>query len=138
MTVRFEHTLPHLPVPTLEETADRYLASIKPYHTAQEPQASAEPLKSWTESEAAVREFVQSPLVHKLQERLQQRAEGKESWLSEWWNETAYFGYRGPVVPGTPTTPRRSPRGMLCVLRRPADSVPLFSYRCQLFLQPQG
>ncbi|TKA57749.1 hypothetical protein B0A53_00898 [Rhodotorula sp. CCFEE 5036] len=100
--LRFEHTLPHLPVPTLQETADRYLTSIRPYHTAQEPSAPSDPLESWQNSEAAVKDFVNSPLVHKLQDRLQKRAEseGRESWLSEWWNETAYFGWRGPVVPG--------------------------------------
>ncbi|GAA5896780.1 hypothetical protein JCM6882_005033 [Rhodosporidiobolus microsporus] len=99
-TYRFEASLPHLPVPTLEETAERYLASIKPYHTAQEPGTGAEPLQSWAKSEQAVKEFVESPLVKELQQRLLKRAEEKESWLSEWWNETAYFGWRGPVVPG--------------------------------------
>uniref|UniRef100_A0A0K3CET4 Nucleolar GTP-binding protein 2 n=2 Tax=Rhodotorula toruloides TaxID=5286 RepID=A0A0K3CET4_RHOTO len=97
---RFERTLPSLPVPTLEETAERYLASIRPYHTAQEPSASSEPLESWAKSEQAVKDFVQSPLVNELQQRLQKRAQEKDSWLSEWWNETAYFGWRGPVVPG--------------------------------------
>ncbi|BGP07304.1 GTPase required for pre-60S ribosomal subunit nuclear export and maturation [Rhodotorula toruloides] len=97
---RFERTLPSLPVPTLEETADRYLASIRPYHTAQEPAASSEPLESWAKSEQAVKDFVKSPLVNELQQRLQKRAQEKDSWLSEWWNETAYFGWRGPVVPG--------------------------------------
>ncbi|GAA6039083.1 hypothetical protein JCM8097_005311 [Rhodosporidiobolus ruineniae] len=97
---RFEKTLPHLPVPTLEETAQRYLASIRPYHTPQESTAPSSPLPSWTKSEQAVKEFVDSPLVKELQQRLVKRAEEKESWLSEWWNETAYFGWRGPVVPG--------------------------------------
>ncbi|GJN89602.1 hypothetical protein Rhopal_002589-T1 [Rhodotorula paludigena] len=99
-TYRFERSLPRLPVPTLEETAERYLASIRPYHTAQEPASSADPLPSWAKSEEAVKDFLASPLVKELQQRLLQRAEGKESWLSEWWNETAYFGWRGPVVPG--------------------------------------
>ncbi|BGP39254.1 Carnitine O-acetyltransferase mitochondrial [Rhodotorula kratochvilovae] len=97
---RFERSLPHLPVPTLEETAERYLASIRPYHTPQEAGAPSSPLPSWSKSEQAVQDFVASPLVKELQQRLVQRAEGKESWLSEWWNETAYFGWRGPVVPG--------------------------------------
>lgn len=98
--VRHESSLPHLPVPTLEETAQRYLASIRPYHTPQEPTSSTSPLPTWSASEAAVKEFVSSPLVKELQERLVKRAEGRDSWLSEWWNETAYFGWRGPVVPG--------------------------------------
>jgi len=87
-------------VPTLEETAERYLTSIRPYHTSQEAGAPASPLPSWNKSEQAVKDFVASPLVKELQQRLLKRAEGKESWLSEWWNETAYFGWRGPVVPG--------------------------------------
>ncbi|GAA5916337.1 hypothetical protein JCM8208_005308 [Rhodotorula glutinis] len=97
---RFERSLPHLPVPTLEETAERYLTSIRPYHTSQEAGAPSSPLPSWNKSEQAVKDFVASPLVKELQQRLLKRAEGKESWLSEWWNETAYFGWRGPVVPG--------------------------------------
>ncbi|GAA6022135.1 hypothetical protein JCM10207_000773 [Rhodosporidiobolus poonsookiae] len=97
---RFEKTLPHLPVPTLEETAQRYLTSIKPFHTAQEPGTTPAPLPSWEKSEKAVKDFVESPLVKELQQRLLKRAEEKESWLSEWWNETAYLGWRGPVVPG--------------------------------------
>ncbi|GAA5975135.1 hypothetical protein JCM11641_004362 [Rhodosporidiobolus odoratus] len=98
--LRFESTLPHLPVPTLQETADRYLASIKPFHTSQTPGSPSTPLPSWAKSEQAVKAFVDSPLVQELQKRLEERAKGKESWLSEWWNETAYFGWRGPVVPG--------------------------------------
>ncbi|KAM0745737.1 acyltransferase ChoActase/COT/CPT [Meredithblackwellia eburnea MCA 4105] len=98
---RFERSLPHLPVPTIEETAARYLKSIKTYHLPQDPLSSNEtPLDTWKASEAAVDEFVKSPLVKELQARLEQRAQEKSSWLSEWWNETAYFGWRGPVVPG--------------------------------------
>ncbi|KAK4056608.1 Carnitine O-acetyltransferase mitochondrial [Microbotryomycetes sp. JL221] len=98
---RFEHTLPNLPVPTIEETTERYLQSIKTFHLAQEPGSSnSEPLASFRASEQAVNDFRASPLVQKLQERLLERAKTKDSWLSEWWNETAYFGYRGPVVPG--------------------------------------
>ncbi|GAA5855757.1 hypothetical protein JCM8547_001671 [Rhodosporidiobolus lusitaniae] len=96
---RFESTLPKLPVPTLEETAERYLKSIKPFHTSQSPTASNALLPSWQRSEKAVKEFLESPLVRTLQVRLEERAREKESWLSEWWNETAYFGWRGPVVP---------------------------------------
>jgi carnitine O-acetyltransferase len=96
---RFESSLPHLPVPTLEETAARYLASIKPYHVSTVPGSPATPLPSWEKSEKAVKEFVEDPLVKSLQERLLKRAEEKESWLSDWWNETAYTGWRGPVAP---------------------------------------
>jgi hypothetical protein len=35
-----------------------------------------------------VQDFLKSPLVAQLQERLEKRAAEKSSWLSEWWNET--------------------------------------------------
>jgi len=34
-----------------------------------------------------------------LQERLEKRASEKDSWLSEWWNDAAYMGYRGRIIP---------------------------------------
>lgn len=92
---RFEAGLPSLPVPTLEETADRYLTSIKTFHTAQAPGTPSTPLPSFAASEAAVAEFRTSPLVAELQQRLQQRAAEKPSWLSEWWNSTGEF----PTLP---------------------------------------
>lgn len=82
---RFESTLPHLPVPTLENTAARYLKSVGPFAT---PATST-----------AVANFLTSPLVKTLQERLHLRAGKEENWLSDWWNEYAYMGYRGPNVP---------------------------------------
>lgn len=84
-TDRFEAELPSLPVPTLEDTAARYLASIAPYHTAQDPTSSASPLPSFAASQEAVKDFVASPLVKHLQERLQERARTEPSWLSDWW-----------------------------------------------------
>ena len=97
---RFERDLPQLPVPTLEETADRYLKSLQPYHTSPSPFAPKTLLPSFEQSQTAVAAFLESPLVQTLQSRLQERAKTKSSWLADWWNETAYFGWRGPVVPG--------------------------------------
>jgi carnitine O-acetyltransferase len=41
-----------------------------------------------------------SPQSAELQKRLEARAAepGMLSWLSEWWNDVAYMGYRDPVV----------------------------------------
>lgn len=96
---RFEATLPELPVPTLENTAARYLKSIKAFHLPQAPGTANNPEPSFKITEKAVESFLTSPSVKTLQERLLARAAEKNSWLSEWWNETAYFGWRGPVVP---------------------------------------
>jgi carnitine O-acetyltransferase len=90
--LRFEDSLPRLPVPTLEETAQRYLKSVHP-------------LLSKTEFEAttkAVNEFVAPGGPGEgLQKRLVARRENPEirNWIAEWWNEAAYMGYRDPVVP---------------------------------------
>ncbi|KAF7299596.1 Carnitine acetyl transferase [Mycena chlorophos] len=88
--LRFQASLPKLPVPALGSTAKKYLDSAKPHLTPAE----------FAQTEAAVNAFVGSPLAAELQKRLQARAAepGRESWLSEWWNDVAYMGYRDPVV----------------------------------------
>lgn len=92
--LRFEDSLPRLPVPSLEETAKRYLKSIHPLLTKEE----------YARSEGAVAEF-QKPgsMGQKLQERLLAKANDPnvENWIIDWWNEDAYLGYRDPMVPYT-------------------------------------
>ncbi|KAK1071308.1 Carnitine O-acetyltransferase mitochondrial [Friedmanniomyces endolithicus] len=90
--LRYEDSLPRLPVPTLEETAKRYLKSIHPLlsHTEYE------------QSKKAVDSFVSPNGVGQtLQKRLLERREKPQvkSWLSEWWNHAAYLDYRDPVCP---------------------------------------
>lgn len=90
-TYAFQRSLPHLPVPTLASTSAKYLESVKPHLTPAE----------YTQTRAAVEEFVGSEQGKTLQERLLARAADTEknpSWLSEWWNEAAYMGYRGELV----------------------------------------
>ena len=90
--LRFEESLPRLPVPTLEETSKRYLRSV-------------EPLLSKTElasTEKAVQEFIKpGGIGQELQKRLIARRNDPmhKNWIYEWWNETAYLAYRAPVVP---------------------------------------
>ena len=88
-------SLPQLPVPPLEQTLSKYLKSTMPL------QASAE---SAAVTEAAVDSALNGPdalLMKTLQERLVKRAtaEGRESWLSDWWLSASYMSYRDPVVP---------------------------------------
>jgi carnitine O-acetyltransferase len=90
--LRFQESLPRLPVPTLEETAKRYLKSLHPILSRKEYEAS----------KAAVEEFIKpGGLGHKLQEKLIARREdpNTKNWLYEWWNDAAYLAYRDPVVP---------------------------------------
>lgn len=89
-TFSFQDKLPHLPVPTLQETADKYLKTVKPLLLPSQ----------YSATESAVAEFIKSGGIgEKLQERLLDRASKHKNWVYEWWNEAAYMAYRDPVIP---------------------------------------
>ncbi|KAI1434538.1 acyltransferase ChoActase/COT/CPT [Xylaria sp. CBS 124048] len=90
--LRFQDSLPRLPVPTLRETAARYLKSIHPLLSPEE----------FAASQKAVGEFIKPGGVgEKLQSKLVAKREDPKTknWLYEWWNDAAYLSYRDPVVP---------------------------------------
>ncbi|KAF2503148.1 acyltransferase ChoActase/COT/CPT [Lophium mytilinum] len=90
--LRFEDSLPRLPVPTLEETAKRYLKSVHPLLSKPEFDATTK----------AVNDFVApGGPGETLQKRLIARREDPNvrNWIFEWWNDAAYMAYRDPVVP---------------------------------------
>ncbi|KIW73774.1 hypothetical protein PV04_01867 [Phialophora macrospora] len=90
--LRFEDSLPRLPVPPLEETSARYLKTLHPLLTKEE----------FAASEKAVAAFNQPGSIgQKLQERLIRKAQDPnvKNWIIDWWNESAYLGYKDPVVP---------------------------------------
>ncbi|KAI0913636.1 acyltransferase ChoActase/COT/CPT [Ustulina deusta] len=91
-TLRFQESLPRLPVPTLEETAARYVKSI---HALLSP-------VEFAASKKVVDEFIRPGGVgEKLQKKLIAKREDPETknWIYEWWNDAAYLSYRDPVVP---------------------------------------
>ena len=90
--LRFEDSLPRLPVPTLEETSKRYLGSVQPLLNKAEFEATKK----------AVDAFVKpGGIGQELQKRLRARRDDPKhkNWIYEWWNEAAYLAYRDPVVP---------------------------------------
>ena len=90
--LRFEDSLPRLPVPTLDETSKRYLKSVHPLLSKTE----------FEHTQKAVADFVEpGSLGQELQRRLQARREDPrhKNWIYEWWNDTAYLTYRDPVIP---------------------------------------
>jgi len=90
--LRFEDSLPRLPVPTLEETSKRYLRSVQPLLNKAEFEATKK----------AVDAFVKPGSIgQELQKRLRARRDDPKhkNWIYEWWNEAAYLAYRDPVVP---------------------------------------
>ncbi|KAL9114517.1 MAG: hypothetical protein Q9227_001598 [Pyrenula ochraceoflavens] len=92
MMLRFEDSLPRLPVPTLEETAKRYLKSVHPLLNQDE----------YKNTEAAVKEFLkEGGQGQTLQKRLIARREDPQirNWIIDWWNEAGYLAVRDPVVP---------------------------------------
>jgi carnitine O-acetyltransferase len=86
--LRFERSLPRLPVPTLSSTAAKYLETVQPFLTP----------AAYEKTKQVVDEFVKSDQGKELQRRLEARAADKPNWLADWWNEAAYLGYRDPVV----------------------------------------
>ena len=88
--LRYQASLPKLPVPTLESTCAKYLETVHPLLTPTE----------YSKTKNAVSNFLSSPQAAELQRRLKDRAAAPEtvSWLIDWWNEAAYMGYRDPVV----------------------------------------
>ena len=90
--LRFEDSLPRLPVPTLEETAQRYLKSVHPLLSKSE----------YEKTQKAVEAFIAPGSIgHTLQKRLNERRDDPKmkNWLSDWWNNAAYLEYRDPIVP---------------------------------------
>ncbi|RCK58974.1 Carnitine O-acetyltransferase, mitochondrial [Candida viswanathii] len=72
---KYQSQLPKLPVPTLEETASKYLKTVEPF-------LNQEQLES---TKAKVAEFVNQVVP--------------DNWLAEFWDDYAYMSYRDPVVP---------------------------------------
>ncbi|KAI9058200.1 acyltransferase ChoActase/COT/CPT [Trametes sanguinea] len=88
--LRYEASLPRLPVPSLSSTAHKYLETVEPHLTREQ----------FARTQRAVQVFVESAQGQELQKRLQARAADPnvKNWLADWWNETAYMAYRDPVV----------------------------------------
>ena len=98
--MRFEADLPKLPVNTLVETSARWLESVRPIVSdpGQPLVTSDQPNEAFLRAQQVAEDFVASPLVRELQNRLKERASQKDSWISDWWNEAAYFGPRDPLA----------------------------------------
>ncbi|KAJ2957227.1 hypothetical protein NQZ79_g7048 [Umbelopsis isabellina] len=82
--------IPRLPIPTLQETTERYKRSLLPLLSKQD----------YERASAAVADFVRpGGLGEKLQERLHALDKKEpESWLDEIWLNKAYLEYREPTL----------------------------------------
>ncbi|KAK4176377.1 putative mitochondrial carnitine O-acetyltransferase [Triangularia setosa] len=86
VTYAHQDELPKLPIPDLEQTCQRYLASLKPL---QGPREHAE-------TKNAVQEFLNNE-GQGLNEKLKAYAEGKTSYIEQFWYDS-YLNFDNPVV----------------------------------------
>eukprot|EP01117_Protostelium_nocturnum_P008952 TRINITY_DN3214_c0_g1_i1.p1 TRINITY_DN3214_c0_g1~~TRINITY_DN3214_c0_g1_i1.p1 ORF type:complete len:652 (-),score=274.46 TRINITY_DN3214_c0_g1_i1:1092-3047(-) len=89
--MRFEASLPSLPVPKLEQTTQKYLHTVRPLVDD----------AAFEKTKKAVAEFTkENGQGRELQKRLEARAAqpGMKNWIAEWWDEYAYMSYRDPVA----------------------------------------
>eukprot|EP00547_Thalassionema_nitzschioides_P001493 CAMPEP_0194206622 /NCGR_PEP_ID=MMETSP0156-20130528/5591_1 /TAXON_ID=33649 /ORGANISM="Thalassionema nitzschioides, Strain L26-B" /LENGTH=652 /DNA_ID=CAMNT_0038933183 /DNA_START=106 /DNA_END=2064 /DNA_ORIENTATION=+ len=87
---KHQSSLPRLPIPSLEETMQRFLPTALPLTKSDEERQSLEKACSQFPSEAAL-----------LQQRLHQRRDvdmQDSSWLQLWWNQMGYLQVRDTVV----------------------------------------
>ncbi|KAL4150676.1 hypothetical protein PRNP1_010077 [Phytophthora ramorum] len=81
-TYALQASLPHLPVPSLQATLDKYLLSIEPLVTKEELERTKTLVKEFGKPGGPGED---------LQQELLQRAKGRDNWLAEWWEQVAYL-----------------------------------------------
>ncbi|KAK9239366.1 acyltransferase ChoActase/COT/CPT [Lipomyces kononenkoae] len=90
--LRFQESLPRLPVPTLQQTAERYLKSVRPLLSQDQFNNTVKIVQNFISNEG------EGP---GLQKKLLAKAADPtvKNWVYDWWNDAAYLTYRDPVVP---------------------------------------
>ncbi|XP_028050670.1 carnitine O-acetyltransferase isoform X2 [Monomorium pharaonis] len=81
--------IPKQPVPDLEQTAERYLRSVKPLLTDDE----------YKNTKKIVDDFISHTSAgSQLHTKLRERYQNTDNWMKDWWLEVVYLGYRMPVI----------------------------------------
>ncbi|EFX06125.1 carnitine acetyl transferase [Grosmannia clavigera kw1407] len=86
ITFAHQDSLPKLPIPELESTLQKYLTVLRPLQTTREH----------AETRIAVEEFLRQD-GPELQEKLKKYAEGRTSYIEQFWYDS-YLNYDNPVV----------------------------------------
>lgn len=81
-----QHTLPKLPVPSLEDTCKRYLVALRGLQDDKEHTATQHAIQAFLDGEGPA-----------LQERLNEWARDKASYIEDFWYES-YLSHSDPVV----------------------------------------
>lgn len=91
-----QSSLPKLPVPSLQETLQRFMQSNLPLLSHDEYKTMLQKVRLFLDEAASESKGQVSGRT--LQARLLERAQKKPSWLLEWWNDDAYLKDREPIV----------------------------------------
>lgn len=87
-TFELQYFLPSLPLPSLSETMQRYIRSVKPFLS----------LDEYERTKSVVQSYFQSPEAQRVQLALEERAASSRNWLELWWNDI-YLNCREPLFP---------------------------------------
>lgn len=87
-TFGFDELLPSLPLPELQDTMERYYASLVPFGTPEE----------LAQSRKIIEEF-KNGIGVKLHAVLKERAANMKNWLGTWWEDYGYHLLRLPLLP---------------------------------------
>ncbi|SPO23364.1 related to carnitine acetyl transferase FacC [Ustilago trichophora] len=76
-TFEGQSKLPHLPIPTLEETCERYLSSLQPLQTSEQHATTKRVVQDFLKNDGPV-----------IQKQLQEYASTRASYIEEFWDES--------------------------------------------------
>ncbi|CAH1792601.1 unnamed protein product [Owenia fusiformis] len=86
-TFHFDEIMPHIPLPTLDETLNRFLTSFKPLLSNDDFANTKKAVESFRKNEGP-----------QLQEGLVRRYNARRNWMSDIWMNYAYLAQRGPIA----------------------------------------
>ncbi|KAJ1911813.1 hypothetical protein H4219_005817 [Mycoemilia scoparia] len=88
--------LPRLPIPSLQETLEKYLASVKPLLTPQEYERTKKIVARFGKI-SLDKNSPPGPGQHLQQLLIERDIRQPDNWLSDWWSEAAYLSSRIPI-----------------------------------------
>ncbi|KAJ6637373.1 Peroxisomal carnitine O-octanoyltransferase [Pseudolycoriella hygida] len=80
--------LPNLPLPSLNETLERYYDSLKPFGNAEQLAKSRKVIENF-----------KNGIGKKLHSILVERTKNHRNWVEKWWEDYAYCTDRTPIIP---------------------------------------
>uniref|UniRef100_A0A671L335 Carnitine O-palmitoyltransferase 1, muscle isoform n=1 Tax=Sinocyclocheilus anshuiensis TaxID=1608454 RepID=A0A671L335_9TELE len=83
----FQASLPHLPVPSIDDTINRYLESVRPLLDDEQ----------YKQMEIVANDFKKDP-APKLQKHLKLKSWWATNYVSDWWEEYIYLRGRDPIM----------------------------------------